>query len=71
MSEKKGYKTKTFSDFYSILDSRMMELLQKGHVTTVKQVDPFTQEDEEKLWNLGVLGVSDSQTLQYTVVFYA
>lgn len=76
MSEKKGYKTKTFfdnknpcfSEFYSILDSRMKGLLQKGHVTTVKQVDPITQ---EKLWYLGVFGVSDSQILQYTVVFYA
>ena len=60
-----------FSEFYSILDSRMKDLLQKGHGTTVKQADPITQEDEEKLWNLGVFGVSDPQTLQYTVFFYA
>ena len=60
-----------FAEFYSVLDSRMKNLLQKGHGTTVKQADPITQEEEEKLWNLGVFGVSDPQALQYTVFFYA
>ena len=60
-----------FADFYSILDSRVKDLLQKGHGTTIKQADPTTPENEEKLWNLGVFGYDDAQSLQYTVFFYA
>ena len=48
-----------FCEFYTVLDFRMKDLLQKGHGTSVKQADPITQEEEERLWDLGVFGVSD------------
>ena len=60
-----------FAEFYTLLDSRMKDLLQKGHGTSIKQADPITPKEEEKLWELGVFGANDPQTLQYTVFFYA
>ncbi|MCG7879380.1 MAG: DUF3504 domain-containing protein [Candidatus Thiodiazotropha taylori] len=60
-----------FAEFCSVLDLRMKDLLQKGYGTTVKQADPLSLEDEEKLWNLSVFGAKDSETLQHTVFYYS
>lgn len=60
-----------YAEFCSVLDLRMKDLLQKGYGTAVKQADPISVEDEDKLWNLSVFGAKDSQTLQHTIFYYS
>ncbi|XP_053384594.1 uncharacterized protein LOC128550162 [Mercenaria mercenaria] len=60
-----------FAEFYSVLDSKMKNLLDQGLGTDTKQADPISGDDENKLWESGVFGLKDSKTLQLTVFFYA
>jgi len=61
----------TFTEFRSILDARMKQLLSFGFGTTTKQAQPLTVEDELVLWEKGVFGDSNAESLQWTVFFYA
>lgn len=60
-----------FVPFRKVLDAQMKTLLDKGLGTTIKQADPVTREDEEKLWQLKVFGNDNAEQLQHTVFFYA
>ncbi|KAK3107197.1 hypothetical protein FSP39_009112 [Pinctada imbricata] len=59
-----------FAVFRKVLDARMKELLSKGLGTKVRQADPISPKDEEKIWDERVFGSHSSQALQYTVFFY-
>ncbi|XP_055956187.1 zinc finger MYM-type protein 2-like [Patella vulgata] len=54
-----------------VLDAKMKELVSKGVGCKPKTADPVSNEDEDKLWNSGVFGFTNSTSLQYTVFFYA
>ena len=60
-----------FVQFRKVLDAQIKTLLSKGHGCTVKQADPITREDEEKLWDAKVFGRESAEQLQHTVFFYA
>ena len=57
--------------FRRVLDARMKEILAKGVGTKIRRADPISEEDEEKLWQNGIFGMTDSVSLQYTVFFYS
>ena len=58
-----------FKGFQDSLDSEMKRLTGLGVGSDVKQAQPFTEEEEEKLWRLGVLGSDSARVLLDTLVF--
>lgn len=52
-----------FSEFRKILDSKMKDLLKRGFGTSIKQAEPIMPQDEESMWNKGIFGDKDSETL--------
>ncbi len=68
----KEYKFLEDPDFQPVkntLDNRMKELSQKGVVTAKKQSQPLMHSEEEKLWELGLLGDSNPEQLLNTVIY--
>ena len=49
----------------------MKELLARGVGTKVKQAEQLFPEDEENIWEKGIFGAKNAETLQCTVFFYA
>ena len=47
----------------------MKRLRATGHGVKVKKAEPITLEEEEQMWQSGVLGDKDPQTLLYTVFY--
>ena len=60
-----------FAEFRKILDSKMKELLAKGLGTKVKQAEAIFPEEEENIWEKGIFGAKNAETLQCTVFFYS
>lgn len=60
-----------FGEFRKTVNSKMQDLLENGIGTEIKQAEPVSAEDENKLWDLGIFGDRDAKTLQLTVFFYA
>ena len=58
-----------FTDFRALLDSEMKHLQAQGTGTKKKQAEPLTEEQEEILWEKGLLGDATPQTLLDTIVF--
>ena len=58
-----------FMDFRSILDGEMKRLQAQGVGSKKKQAEPLTEQEEEILWEKGLLGDSTPQTLLDTIVF--
>ena len=58
-----------FTDFRAVLDSEMKRLQAQGIGTKKKQAEPLTEEQEEILWEKGLLGDATPQTLLDTIVF--
>jgi hypothetical protein len=54
-----------------VLDARMKSLVAQGIGTTTRQADPILPEQENVLWEKGILGSSSAKSLQNTVFFYA
>lgn len=52
----------------NVLDSEMKELRAKGIGTKKKQVELISASEEEVLWERGVLGDKDPQTLLDTMI---
>ena len=50
------FKDQGFSEFRRTLDSEMKRLCSLGLGTTVKQAEPITNEEEDRLWTQYKLG---------------
>ncbi len=55
--------------FRKTLDGQMKRLRSLGHGVVVRQAEPVTTEEEEKLWQEGLLGDHSPQTLLDTILF--
>lgn len=55
--------------FRSTLDGDMKRLNGTGNYLNKKQVQPITQEQENRLWELGLLGDHNAQVLLNTIVY--
>ena len=58
------------SRFLNTIDSVSSELHKKGVGSQQKQGEVITREDEDTLWNKGILGQSTPQMLQHTIFVY-
>ena len=58
-----------FIDFRATLDGEMKRLQAQGIGSKKKQAEPLTEQEEEILWEKGVLGDATPQTLLDTIVF--
>ena len=58
-----------FMDFRAVLDGEMKRLQAKGVGSKRKQAEPLSEQEEEILWEKGVLGDATPQTLLDTMVF--
>lgn len=59
-----------FQSFRNSLDSRMKEMTASAIGNKRRSADPLTDEDEEKLWSSGTIGLASAQSLSYGVFFY-
>lgn len=59
----------TFKHFQDCLDAEMKRLTRIGVGSNVKEAQPFSNEDENKLWDLGLLGDDSGKVLVDTMVF--
>ena len=59
----------TFKHFQDYLDAEMKRLTNIGVGSTVKQAEPLCEDQEQKLWNLGLLGEDSPSVLLNTMVF--
>ena len=60
----------SFFRLYSVLDSKMAELQRKGLGFNTQQADPFTEDDENRLWESNMISLDDAQGLLYGAYFY-
>ena len=58
-----------FKHFQDCLDAEMNRLTNIGVGSTVRQAEPLGEEEEQKLWNLGLLGKDSPSVLLNTMVF--
>ena len=58
-----------FADFRMNLDAEMKRLQRKGLGLKKRQAEPLTLEEEELLWNKGLLGSTNPQVLVDTMLF--
>ncbi|XP_078383318.1 zinc finger MYM-type protein 4-like [Oculina patagonica] len=58
-----------FKHFQDCLDAEMKRLTGMGVGSKVKEAQAFSEEEENKLWNLGLLGDSSPKVLLDTMVF--
>ena len=63
------FKDPDFSGFRSSLDAEMKRLQTLGIGSKRRQAEIFTEEDEEMLWQQGLLGDSSPQSLLDTIIF--
>ena len=59
-----------FREFYTTYDGYLKELQGKG-LGTIKSADAVTAQDEERLWESGVINTNTAQGLSFAVFFYA
>ena len=62
------FKDKDFAEFKASLDSEMKRLQSKGLGSKRKQAEPFIVEEENTLWEHGVLGDSTPESLLNTII---
>ncbi|XP_067875602.1 uncharacterized protein [Heterodontus francisci] len=58
-----------YTEFRAILHRQMKKLKQQGLGTVRKQAQPYTEEEEEKLWQI-VFQLRDARSYSYAVYFY-
>ena len=58
-----------FAQFKLVLDGEMKKLRAKGLGTSVKRAEPIRREEEDALWENGVLGKGSPQALLDTMVY--
>lgn len=54
-----------FIRFRRSLDAQMKLLTSKGYGSTVRQADPISRNQKERLWTSGVIGHESSEALLY------
>ena len=59
----------SFKLFQDCLDAKMKRLTGMGKESNVKEAQAFSEDEENKLWNLGLLGDSLPRVLLDTMVF--
>ncbi len=57
-----------FQNFRAFLEKRRKECFSEGIGAEIKQADPLTRADEERLWESGVFNTTTAQG--YIVYFY-
>ena len=63
------FKDPSFSGFQRTLDSEMKRLRSLGLGVKKKQAEPITSEEEDLLWERGLLGESNPRVLLDTMLF--
>ena len=63
------FKDEGFSQFRMVLDSEMKRLQAAGIGITQKKAEPITFEEEEILWEKGILGDATPQSLLDTMLY--
>jgi hypothetical protein len=63
------FKDSLFAEFHSTLDADMKRLQHKGLGSKKRQAEPLTEEEEEVLWEKGLLGDHSPQALLNTTNF--
>ena len=63
------FKEPKFKHFQDCLDVEMKRLTNIGVSSTVKQGEPLREDQEQKLWNLGLFGEDSPSVLLNTMVF--
>ena len=58
-----------FKFLRDVLDAQMKDLCSHGVRSSKKQAEPISEEEENRLWELGLLGDLDAQTLLDTIVW--
>uniref|UniRef100_UPI00398EFE2D uncharacterized protein n=1 Tax=Pristiophorus japonicus TaxID=55135 RepID=UPI00398EFE2D len=58
-----------YTEFRTVIDRQMKQLKQQGIGTVRKQAQPYTEEEEEKLWQI-VFQLRDAKSYSYAVYFY-
>ena len=61
---------KEFIDFKNSLNAEMKRLQAKGLGSNKRQAEPITEQEEDKLWEMGLLGDHCPQVLLDTMIFY-
>ena len=69
MPELDIFKNEQFSQFRRVLDSEMKRLQAEGIGATQKKAEPITFEEEEILWEKGILGERTPQSLLDTMIY--
>ena len=64
------FKNKEFSEFCNILDSEMKRLQAVGLGTRQRKAEVISFEDEELMWEKGILGDDNPQSLLDTMLLY-
>ena len=60
---------KKFKTSRQILNGKAIELREQGKGKKPRKADALTQDDEERLWQAGVLGTDTPKTLNYTIFY--
>ena len=68
-SELDIFRDTAFLPFQKTLDGEMKRLRAKGLGSAPKHTEPLTYDDEEKMWNEGVLGDSSPKQLLETIIY--
>ena len=63
------FSDKEFTDFKLLLDAEMTRIQGSGVGTKVRKAEIITVEEEELLWEKGILGDKTPQTLLDTIIF--
>ncbi len=63
------FKDAAFAEFRAVLDSEMKRLRAAGIGTVRKQAEPITMDEEDVLWEKGLLGDKNAQTLVDTMLY--
>ena len=64
------FKERVYANFRSTLDSEMKRLKQAGMGSRKRQAEPLTGEEEELLWEKGILGDHSPKALLNSVFFF-